>query len=241
VKKTPLLAVVAAALLALCFLELPGTAQTPGSARPPAAQSPSRFVGKTVLIDISYVFKKHARFTALMTQLKNDADAEDVKMKKEQAQWRSLAMSLQKYNPGSPEYKKMEEDIARMKTDLAIKMQQKQREFVMQEAKNYNETYKEIEDEVNYFCQSNGVAMVMRFTGDPVDETNPDNILSNINKPVVWYDKNLDITPYIYPRFAGPAATADKRSSPTGGNPAAGGYQPQRTAVPSFPANGTPR
>jgi len=102
--------------------------------------------------------------------LKNEADAMDVSMKKEEAQLRSMTMGLQKLNPGSAEYKQMEEKIAREKTDWTIKVQQQGREYLMREAKMYNDTYKEIEDEVNYFCQANGILLVLRFIGDPVEE-----------------------------------------------------------------------
>jgi Skp family chaperone for outer membrane proteins len=236
VRKTPLLAIMAAGVLSFCFVVLQGLAQQPGPARPPVAPAAvNGFAGKTVLLDVNYVFKKHARFKQAMDLLKNDADAMDVQMKKEEGQLRNLAMGLQKLNPGSPEYKKMEEDIARANTDWKIKVQQQRREFLMREAKTYSDTYKEIEDEVNYFCQANGIVLVLRFMGDPVEEGNPDSILANINKPVVWYDKNLDITPYILKRFAGPdrpATQADQRNNPPyNGN--AGGLAPG--GVPAAP------
>jgi Skp family chaperone for outer membrane proteins len=241
VKKTLLLAVTTAGVLSLCFLVLSATAQQSGPARQPGAPASGGFAGKTVLLDVNFVFKKHARFKAQMDQLKNDADALDAQMKKEEASLRNQAMGLQKLNAGSAEYKRLEEDIARSKTDWTIKVQQQRREFLMREAKIYNETYKEIEDEVNYFCQSQGILMVLRFMGDPVEDGNPDSILANINKPVVWYDKNLDITPYIYRRFAAAAgAQADQRNAPARGN-VPSGYAPPRTSVPAFPANGIPR
>jgi Skp family chaperone for outer membrane proteins len=235
VKKTPLLAAVAAGALSLCFVVMEGFAQNPGGAAPrPPAGAPN-LAGKTVLLDVNYVFKNNVRFKQAMDMLKNDADAMDVQMKKEEGQLRNLAMGLQKLNPGSPEYKKMEEDIARANTDWKIKVQQQRREFLMREAKTYSDTYKEIEDEVNYFCQQQGIALVYRFMGDPVDEGNPDSILANINKPVVWYSKELDITPYILKRFSAPARTADQRGA-AGGAPA-GTYPAPRTSVPAAPFN----
>ena len=215
VKKTHLLAAVAAGLVTLCFLALDAAAQCTGAppARPAAAQGPSPFAGRTVLLDVNWVFKNHERFKAQMTQLKNDADKMDVEMKKREGEIRNLAVGLQKLNPGSAEYKKTEEDIARMNTDWKIQVTQQRREFLMREAKAYNETYKEIEDEVNYFCEANQVLLVLRFMGDPVVEGDPDSILANINKPVVWYNKNLDITPYIMRRFAAPAARPNGRSA----------------------------
>jgi Skp family chaperone for outer membrane proteins len=236
VKKTPLLAILAAGVVSLCFVAMQAAAQQAAPARQPASNG---FAGKVVLLDVNYVFKNHERFKALMNQLKNDADAMDVQVKKEDAQLRNMAMGLQKLNTGSPEYKKTEEEIARAKTDWTIKVQQQRREFLMREAKAYNDTYKEIEDEVNYFCQANGIVMVYRFTGDPVDENNPDSILSSINKPVVWYDKNLDITPFILKRFAAPARAADRSAAPPYNGGQGGGFAPP--AGGNAPAGGFKR
>jgi Skp family chaperone for outer membrane proteins len=228
------MAIVAAGVLSLCVFGLQASAQGPAPARQPSGPAPTNLAGKVVLLDVNYVFKKHARFNATMNELKNAADAMDAQMKKDDVQLRSMAMGLQKLNAGSPEYKKMEEDIARASTDWKIKVQQQRREFLMREAKAYNDTYKEIEDDVNYFCQNNGVVMVLRFMGDPVDEGNPESILGNINKPVVWYDKNLDITPIIMQRFAAPAGStrqADRSNAP-------GGVTPPRGNVPTAPFSG---
>jgi Skp family chaperone for outer membrane proteins len=232
VKNTPLLAITAAGLLSLCFALPLLHAQQPGGASARPAQPPQQnpFLGKVVLLDVNYVFKNHERFKALMNQLKNDADAMDVQMKKEEAALKSKAMGLQTLKPGSQEYKNLEEQVTSERAQWTCKIQQQRREFLMREAKSYNETYKEIEDEVNYFCQTYGVVMVLRFMGDPVEADNPDSILQNINKPVVWYDKTLDITPYILKRFQGPVNTANKNNAvPNGG----GGQQ--RAGVPSAP------
>jgi len=235
VKKTPLLAIMAAGVLSLCFMVLQAESQNTGPARAPGAPAPNGFAGKTVLIDVNYIFKNHERFKAALNQLKNEADAMDVSMKKEEAQLRNLTMGLQKLNPGSAEYKQMEEKIAREKTDWTIKVQQQGREYLMREAKMYNDTYKEIEDEVNYFCQANGVLLVLRFIGDPVEEGNPNSVLSNINKPVVWYDKNLDITPYILKRFAAPARPATQADRSNAAGAQGNGYPPAATPVPGAP------
>jgi Skp family chaperone for outer membrane proteins len=243
VKKTPLLAVMAAGVLTFCFT-VQSLAQATG-ARPAAAPAATGLAGKTVLIDINYIFKKHARFNAMMDQLKNEADALDVQMKKEGAQLRNLEIGLQKLSPGSADYKKMEEDVTRAKADFALKVQQQRREFLMREAKAYSDAYREIEYAVDQFCQDQGILLVLKFIGDPIDEKNPDSILTGLNKPVVWYNKNLDITGYILPRFEAPARTADRSGAAgyqgnTQGNTQGnnqGNYAPAGNTVPKAPFN----
>jgi hypothetical protein len=43
--------------------------------------------------------------------------------------------------------------------------------------------------------------MVLRFADDPVDSNKPESILAAINRPIIWYDKKLDMTPAILKVF----------------------------------------
>ena len=71
----------------------------------------------------------------------------------------------------------------------------KRKEFVQKEAHLYFNAYREISDEVNYYCQQRGIALVLNFNGDNIHEDNPDEVARGISNKVVYYNKNLDITP----------------------------------------------
>jgi Skp family chaperone for outer membrane proteins len=228
------MAILAAGVLSLAVLVTQSTAQQGGTAAPrqPGAAPQVNLAGRTVLIDVNRIFKNHARFNAQMKQLKNEADGQDAEMKKKEVNLRNMSRGLQEYNPGGPEYKKLEEQIARASTEWKLEVQNKRREYMQREAKIYNDTYNEVQSEVNYFCQSQGIALVLRFTSDPVDESNPESILSALNKQVVWSNPNLDITDFILQRFAAPK-TADTRSAP--GQSGANYQAPRNNAPPAFP------
>ena len=87
------------------------------------------------------------------------------------------------------------------KADIQGQIALKRKEFVQKEAHLYFNAYREISDEVNYFCQQRGIALVLNFNGDKIHEDNPDDVARGISNKVVFYTKNLDITPYILPRF----------------------------------------
>ncbi len=70
----------------------------------------------------------------------------------------------------------------------------KRKEFMQKEARLYFNAYHEISDEVNYFCQQNGIALVLNFNGDSIHEENPDDVARGITNKVVYYNKSLDIT-----------------------------------------------
>ena len=184
-----------------------------------AAQAPARpATGPSVaLLDVSYIFKNHARFKGQMEDMKADVERAEAQVKKERETIIKLAEDLQRFRKGTPDYKALEEELAKRQADLSVQVQLQKNEFLQREAKIYHNVYQEILQVTDYYCKQNTVDMVLRFNGDPVDIDRPDSVLSFINKPVVWYQKNLDITPTILAelnRSAITPAAADRRTAP---------------------------
>jgi len=148
------------------------------------------------VIDIAYIFKNHVRFNGQMNDMKRDIEAFDGSIRGEQTTFNKKREALSQYNPASNEYKKAEEELARMKSDLDIKVAVKRREFLEQEAKVYYNIYREIEDSVAMFAQRNRIGLVLRFTGDEMKPDDRASVLQGVNKPVVYQDR-LDITQHI--------------------------------------------
>jgi len=166
------------------------------------------------LLDVSYIFKNHPHFKQMMEEMKSDVEAAESSVTKERDTIRKLVEQLDSYRKGTPDYNAMEKEIAEREANLTVKVQLQRKQFLAQEAKIYFTVYKEIEQEVDYYCSNKGIDIVLRFNGDPVDQDKPDSVLSFINKPVVYYDKGRDITPIILDSLI-------KRS----GAPAAGGIR----------------
>jgi Skp family chaperone for outer membrane proteins len=152
------------------------------------------------IIDLSYIFKEHIGFKAQTERMKADVQAAEENLKNERDSLASLLKEFQEAPPvkkGSQEYKQMEEDLAKRQADLQIAVQLRKKEFMEREAKIYYSVFKEIMQEVKYHCEQNRVIMVLRFNGDPVDPTDPQSILKELNKSVVYYQEQIDITPII--------------------------------------------
>ncbi len=205
-----IMAAMAAGFLSLSLIGSQAFAQ-PGPIRQPVTTPPG--AGPNVaLLDVSYIFKNHPRFKDMMNDMKADVERAEADVNRERDTIRKLAEKLDDFRKGSPDYKAMEEEIARKEADLSVKVQLQRKQFLEREAKNYLTVYQEIEQEVNYYCQNKNIDMVLRFNGDPADANKPDSVLSYINKPVVWYQKDRDITPIILDSL-------QKRSGmPAGGN-----------------------
>jgi Skp family chaperone for outer membrane proteins len=186
VKKSYCWAVMAAAVLSLSYFSLLAVAQGP-AVQPTAGP-------RLALLDVSRVFKSHQRFKGMMEDMKADVERAEAQVKAQREAINKLAERLQEFRKGTPDYKQMEEELAKRQADLAVQVQLQKNEFLQREAKIYHNVYQELWQATDYFCKQNRIDMVLRFNGEAVDVDRPDSVLTFINKPVVWYDRGLDIT-----------------------------------------------
>ena len=187
IRKKAVLAMAAAATLTMFgFLH----AQAPN----PAGTNASKY--NVAVVDISYIFKKHERFKATMEQMKKEMETIEAELKADREKIALQEQERNKYNPGSAEYKKMDEDIARQMAEFNLKMGKLRKDFLEREAKVYYQTYLEVVDAVKYYAKRQNIGLVLRFNGEPVDPNRRDEVLREINKPVVVQDQ-IDITPDV--------------------------------------------
>jgi Skp family chaperone for outer membrane proteins len=209
VKKSHLLAALAASILwwASAGPQALGQAVPARTAAGPAS-------GTVALVDINYIFEKHARFKTMMNDLKADVERAEQEIQQKRDGLQKRLQDLERYR-GTADYKRMEQELAKENGDLAVEMQLKRKEFVQREARIYYTVYQEILQEIEYFCNAQGIDMVLRFSGDPVDVEDPNKVLARMNQDVVWYSKDRDITGYILQAIL-------KRGESTGVNPQVG-------------------
>jgi Skp family chaperone for outer membrane proteins len=149
------------------------------------------------VIDVGYIFKNHARFKAAMDKMKDEVMAAENGLKAERDRINGLMEQLKGFNVGTPEFKKLEAEVAKAQGDFNVTAQLQKKDFMDREAKVYLQVYNEIEQAVSQFARQHGIAVVHRFDGDPVDSSDRNRILGNITKPIVFYDPQVDITPDV--------------------------------------------
>lgn len=216
VKNSRYLAAFAAAVMTVSFVGSL-SAQTPGAGvgtRPatsgtrPAAAAPAAAPGgsvargstpSVVVIDIGEVFKQHAQFNQQLNGLKEEIKSLDAYYQAEQKKIIGQKDKLGTFNAGSPEYKKLEEEVARMASDLQVEMALKQKNVAEQEAKVYFNTYKEIYKQVETFADTYGITLVLRHNNIQMDPQKRDTVLQGVNRAIV-FQRNLDITDEIVKR-----------------------------------------
>ncbi|MGI9176719.1 MAG: OmpH family outer membrane protein [Pirellulales bacterium] len=149
------------------------------------------------VIDVGYIFKNHTRFKGAMDKMKDEVLAAENVLKAERDRINGLMEQLKGFNVGTPEYKKLEAEVAKAQGDFSVNAQLQKKDFMDREAKVYFQVYSEVERAVSQFARDNGIAVVHRFDGDPVDSSDRNRILGSITKPIVYYDPQIDITPDI--------------------------------------------
>ena len=157
------------------------------------------------VIDVGYIFKNHARFKAAMDKMKDEVMAAENGLKSERDRINGLMEQIKGFNVGTPEYKKLEAEIAKAQGDFNVNAQLQKKDFMDREAKVYLQVYTEIEKAVEQFAREHRIAVVHRFDGEPVDNSDRNQILRGITKPIVYLEPGIDITPDVLKMLNGPA------------------------------------
>lgn len=185
-------ATISAAIGLVSFSSLATNAVAQQAASPSA--NATRF--GIAVVDVSYVFKNFSQFKNAMEGMKTDIQQAEAKLKTEGQSLEAMAEKAKTYQPSSAEFKQLDEEVARKKADLSIKMSRIRKDFQEREAKVYYETYTQVRNMVQYYAQQNNIGLVLRFNGDQINPNNPKAVLSGINQLVVSQN-NIDITPDV--------------------------------------------
>jgi Skp family chaperone for outer membrane proteins len=161
------------------------------------AQQPRGPMPSVAILDLTWIFKHHARFQQMTSDMRRDVEAAENTLKNERDAFQKMQARLEDFKRGTPEFKALEEDLAKKAADLNLQVNIQKKNFLEQEARMYFTVYQEVLECVKYYADSNGISLVMRFNGDPVDRSDPQEVLKELNKSVIYYNRAIDITPII--------------------------------------------
>lgn len=170
------------------------------------------------LIDMAHVFKEYDKFKTLSDGLRQEVEDSDAQAKAmvttmQQLQAQLTSGTLQE---GSDEYSAIEQQLLEKQSGLDAFRKMKQREFLRKEAEIYKTVYLEVQDAVEKYAKYYKYTLIMRFNRSKVEDAeNPEEIIQSMNRPVVFYRDNDDLTDPIlnylnqqYGRTAGQPAPA---------------------------------
>ena len=144
---------------------------------------------------MAHIFKNYEKFkdqTAGLQKLAEEAEAKAQAMMEEGKKGQE---QLQALVAGSPDYGALEAKLIKLKTELETFRQVEQQKIVRQQADVYKTIYLEVQDVVNRYAAYYKYTLVIRFNrADVADAGNPQAIIQNMNRQVVYYQTQDDIT-----------------------------------------------
>jgi Skp family chaperone for outer membrane proteins len=205
----------------------------------PAGANAAKF--NVAVVDISYIFKNHQRFKSTMEAMKKEMEGIETELKGDREKIAALEQERNTFGAGTAEYKQRDEEVARQMANFNLKMGKLRKDFLEREAKVYYQTYLEVVDAVKYYAKRQSIGLVLRFNGEPVDPNRRDDVLREINKPVVVQDQ-IDITPDILALInRDQTGTPSTPAAPGVTGAAGGGVVPRTASPPAAPGSQIPR
>jgi Skp family chaperone for outer membrane proteins len=177
-----------AAGLALMLIAPPVSAQT---------AAPAGYTPPVATLDLAYLFRNHVRYKQADEALRAEVTAAEQTFTQEQQAMQELAKRAKEYKQGSPEFKAIEEELARKEADLRLRGAIMQKNFAEKKAKIYFDVLQEIKNIVRYHSEQSGILMVVNFNGDAIDGANPQSVMRGLNETVLYQHRSVDITPVI--------------------------------------------
>jgi Skp family chaperone for outer membrane proteins len=145
------------------------------------------------VIDLNHVMNNYVNAKKQVEGLQKDGMEADTNLRKDNAQIEALKEKLKDFKPGSPDYKRMEEEITQRMSDLKVRASIEQRDFQERQMKAMYLIYREITEEVKRYAQAQNIGLVMDYSSDPVDPNVPATIQRAVSRPFV-YQGGPDIT-----------------------------------------------
>ena len=180
-------------LAAVALASMPASFANAQTGNPAGANAPQYGIA---VVDVSWIFKNYNSFRGKMDAMKQEMQAADAGLKADRDRIQKLEEERNDMKPGSEEFKRLDEQLAREKADFNIKAGKIRRDFLDREAVVYYDTYQEVNKAVSYYAQNKKIGLVLRFNGDKVDPAKREDVLRAINQPIV-YQNSIDITPDV--------------------------------------------
>jgi outer membrane protein len=188
-------------------------------------------------IDMDRVLKEYEKFKFLGEEFQASVLAKKNELMKLGTEMQQQAEAMQKWTPGTPEFKKHEDKITFLKAQMDAKKEQAQREFELKEADSLATLYKEIQEMASRVAHQRRMTYVLKVSNQSISGGDPKSVMAAMSSTVIYSDPHNDISSdVIYhlnrqyranggqpPKAAAPAtARAAQPGAATGAQPAAG-------------------
>jgi len=171
-----------------------GIATAPAQAQEKAAAAAAG-THQVGLIDMAHVFKNYDKFKSMTEDMQGDAKKAQADAEAMVEQMKQVQTKMQSLQEGSEDYIKNETQILTLQTKLESFRKVQQREFLRKEAEIYKTVYMEVQEAVQKYAKYYKYTLIIRFNRQSVDAAeNPQEIITSMNRQVVYYRDQDDLT-----------------------------------------------
>lgn len=168
---------------------------------PAQAQTGSTAGGDVAVIDVQYILKNHRGFEAATKRMEAEFEAASDSLEADKKRIIELQKGLSKYNPGTAEYRRLDEQVTQEQAKWNVEASSHRKELQIRQAAILSNVYLEITSVVKQYCIQNNIGIVMQFNGEPIDPNKTFETANAIRRQLLYVAPNRDITPHILGRI----------------------------------------
>jgi Skp family chaperone for outer membrane proteins len=145
------------------------------------------------LLNFSTVMMNSARLKKSMETWNTELDGKKADLKKEADLGNQLTEKVRSLPEGSPERKKLEQEVAKMRADYELHGKRARDDARERESKILYSWLREFQDDLARYAQANNLQLILRHEPTPDDLSDPRTIYAEFQKPIV-YQRAFDTT-----------------------------------------------
>ena len=182
-------------------IQMPARGQeqaAPKQAAPKAAAAATeRAPSRVGLIDMAKVFEGYSKFKVLRDELAAEIERSDAEARVMVEKMQGMQKEMQEsgLQPGSAEYEAKEKQILDAKGEFEAFRAATQRKLARRESEMFKEIYADTTAMIRKYAEWAEYTVVIRFDSKDIeDDTPPAEAVQRMNKQVVFYQPDNDIT-----------------------------------------------
>jgi Skp family chaperone for outer membrane proteins len=162
-----------------------------------AAAATERAPSRVGLIDMAKVFEGYSKFKVLRDELAAEIERSDAEARVMVEKMQGMQKEMQEsgLQPGSAEYEAKEKQILDAKGEFEAFRAATQRKLARRESEMFKEIYADTTAMIRKYAEWAEYTVVIRFDSKDIeDDTPPAEAVQRMNKQVVFYQPDNDIT-----------------------------------------------
>ena len=161
---------------------------------PACAQQQQRPTVPLAVVNVSKVFESYTKYHRLVEGFKADVEAAAQAQRTAETTIKAKMEALKSGSITNKEDRdRIEKEVADLRFEFAKNGRELQQTFAQREAQIIATVYKDLSDLLTWYCEQNGIHVVLRYDDDG-DAPTPQAAYQKHHRQVVYCHPNLDLT-----------------------------------------------